>query len=1100
MNALALDTTWVLGETLAMRGTHGAVGRDAELALLVAALERTRAGRGAAVCLVGDAGSGKSHLAQAFATHAAEGGAFVAWGRCWEAGGAPPLWPWMQILRALERECLPNLGRAGPHVAALRRVLPELPPGEPAPDLGPVQARFALLDAVASSLADAGSVRPVALVLDDLHAADPQSLEVLEFVARQSPAMAVTVLGTFRTPECSAGAAGDTLGRLSRHAEVLRLHPLRADAIAELGAAIAGHALTAAEIADLTRITDGNPLYVIELLRRFGPGAALRRALADAAVALPEGVRSAIRERIASLPDRTRRCLQLAAACGRQFRDVVVAVAAELDVDALFDALAPAVRTSVVAPVGAHEHMFSHILVREVIYRDLEGADRREAHLRIADALERSVPEGGVPSQIELAGHLEKAGPSARERAVAALQRVADDSVRRGAFAEAATALERAVALLSQGPGADPRRRCDLLLRLGDARLHAGVSASGQAACSEAAALARVLEDPERLARAALISGTTFSPGRTNTELAGALSEALGALGPAPTPLRARLMARLAAARQPENPPSGPIELARKAIAAAREHDDPATLLEVLRSGISAMMDLGDPAERAELNAEHIMLAEKLRRPVEQLRGHSRRFFDLVELGDLAQAVTHVDRAEAIATALRMAHYRWSVEALRACVAAARGEAAAAWGHHERAVALAREADDAWGEHTLRCQRLALFRQLLPSADPPEAAFPDVLQLTDEAGRFAQLSAAGWICGVLVRLGRVEDPRVRWPEIAELVPMGECASLQFAIEIALATDDRALLRSAWEVGGAVRDRNVSHGLSSMAFEEPFTRALGMAAAALGRHEEAWPLFEEARARAESMGAITHVAHIEVDHAVARLSRGEPTDRDVAARSLASARAIATSVGMAGLLVRIDALEEAAPGSHARPVGPARPGVPEAALALRQDGETWVIDGGDRAIRMRDSKGMRLLARLVAEPGRELHVLDLEHGERAEGIDRGDAGEILDDEARARYRRRVVELREELAEAEEWSDELRAERAREELSAIEGELSRALGLRGRSRRTAAAAERARVNIQRRLRDAIRRIAAHDEHLGRHLEWAVRTGTYCAYDPR
>ena len=185
----------------------------------------------------------------------------------------------------------------------------------------------------------------------------------------------------------------------------------------------------------------------------------------------------------------------------------------------------------------------------------------------------------------------------------------------------------------------------------------------------------------------------------------------------------------------------------------------------------------------------------------------------------------------------------------------------------------------------------------------------------------------------------------------------------------------------------MRDRNVSHGLSSMAFEEPFTRALGMAAAALGRHEEAWPLFEEARARAESMGAITHVAHIEVDHAVARLSRGEPTDRDVAARSLASARAIATTVGMAGLLVRIDALEEAAPGAHARPVGPARPGVPEAALALRQDGETWVIDGGDRAIRMRDSKGMRLLARLVAEPGRELHVLDLEHGERAEGIDR-----------------------------------------------------------------------------------------------------------------
>src|SRR5690606_9133971 len=136
-------------------------------------------------------------------------------------------------------------------------------------------------------------------------AADPQSLEVLEFVAQQTPTMAVAVLGTFRDPDSRAGAAGDTLGRLSRHAEVLRLHPLDAQAVAELGAQVAGQPLEPTEVADLTRITEGNPLYVIELLRRFGSGSALKRALADAAVALPEGVRSAIRERIARLPEPT---------------------------------------------------------------------------------------------------------------------------------------------------------------------------------------------------------------------------------------------------------------------------------------------------------------------------------------------------------------------------------------------------------------------------------------------------------------------------------------------------------------------------------------------------------------------------------------------------------------------------------------------------------------------------------------------------------------------------------------------------------------------------------------------------------------------------
>src|SRR5690606_26684865 len=134
-----------------------------------------------------------------------------------------------------------------------------------------------------------------------------------------------------------------------------------------------------------------------------------------------------------------------------------------------------------------------------------------------------------------------------------------------GAFDEAARALDHALALLPQGPGADPRRRCDLLLRLGDARLHAGAFTAGQMACEEAASLARALQDPERLARAALIRGTIFSPGKTDPELAAALSEGLEGLGPSPTPLRARLMARLAAARQPENPPDGPIVLARRA-------------------------------------------------------------------------------------------------------------------------------------------------------------------------------------------------------------------------------------------------------------------------------------------------------------------------------------------------------------------------------------------------------------------------------------------------------------------------------------------------------------------------------------------------------
>jgi hypothetical protein len=94
---------------------------------------------------------------------------------------------------------------------------------------------------------------------------------------------------------------------------------------------------------------------------------------------------------------------------------------------------------------------------------------------------------------------------------------------------------------------------------------------------------------------------------------------------------------------------------------------------------------------------------------------------------------------------------------------------------------------------------------------------------------------------------------------------------------------------------------------------------------------------------------------------------------------------------------------------------------------------------------------------------------------------------------------MLEIREELAEAEQWHDEARVERARDELEALEAELSRAAGIGGRERRAGKAAERARVNVQRRLADALKRIAEVNAELGKHLAATVRTGVYCSYLP-
>ena len=169
--------------------------------------------------------------------------------------------------------------------------------------------------------------------------------------------------------------------------------------------------------------------------------------------------------------------------------------------------------------------------------------------------------------------------------------------------------------------------------------------------------------------------------------------------------------------------------------------------------------------------------------------------------------------------------------------------------------------------------------------------------------------------------------------------------------------------------------------------------------------------------------------------------------------------------------------------------------PPAGNSWVREGEVWAVTFRDRTIRVRDSKGMRDLARLLAEPGREQAALDL----MGAGVIEAGTGDAIDETARRQYRRRLEAIEAELGDADRAHDVGASERLVVEKEAILAELTAAYGLGGRSRRAGSSAERARTAVTARLRDTIKRIVEVDPDLGRHLSRSVRTGAFCAYDP-
>jgi DNA-binding SARP family transcriptional activator len=886
------------------------VGREAELAAVRSGLEAAFAGHGSLFLLVGEPGIGKSRLAEEVARDARGRGARVVVGRAWEAGGAPAYWPWVQSLRALVSEIVDERLRGLLDVGAgeLASLLPEL--RERFPDVPPPSeqesevARFRLFEAASSLLRRNAQRTPIVLVLDDLHAADEPSLLMLRFVARELSRARVLVLAAYRdvdpTPTDPLTIAVTELLR-EPVTQALHLSGLRRGDVARFTEVISGEAPSEDLVATIHEETEGNPLFVGEIVRLLASEGRLHGA-DGSEVAIPQTVRDVIARRLRHLSDESNRVLNLASVLGREFSLEALTRMAEVTEEELFDILDEAIHARVLSdlPGSVGRLRFAHVLIRDTLYEELTTVRRIGLHRRARQALAEVYGADPGAHLAELALHAAAGGEFA-EAAVYA-RRAGDRALALLAYEEAARLYRTALDALESSPTGEASARCDLLLALGEALSKAGDTAEAKATFVAATDVAREARLPEHLARGALGYGGRFYFARAGSDerLVPLLEEAMAALGEDKSVLRVRVLARLAGALrdQPSLQPRG--SLSREAVAIARDLDDRETLLYALVGFFWATV--GPDLEELVPTAEEITrLADEIGGAEPGVQARWCEYVVWMTLGDIESARRAAEQYGALADVVRQPTQQWYSLVRRSVLALFSGDFADAEQLAERASVLG-----------YRAQR-------------PDAGFSyraALFQLRREQGRLNEIED-------LIRSSIHEYPGYRSFRCLAVVLDCDLARLDDAragFDVLAADDFSALPRDIeWlfcmsilsEVAAQLDDRERTtmlhtllapyEHLNATAAGEialgSVARYLGILASATSRWDAAEKDFEDALAMNRRMGARPWVAHTQEDYARMLLARGDAGDVERAEPLLNEALATYRELGMTGALER-----------------------------------------------------------------------------------------------------------------------------------------------------------------------------------------------------
>jgi len=1100
------------------------VGRQHELVELRAGLEDAGAGRGRFFLVVGEAGIGKTRLVEELAREAAARGHLVLWGRCWESEGAPPYWPWIQVIRAYLRtarsEGPPRVagGAGAPYLAQL---VPELGGlDSPAPSAPPQSehARFYLFDAVATFLGSRPDRTPLVLVFDDLQWADTPSLLLLQFLVHELRDTAMLVVATYREMEARQSPhVADILGALARDGRHLPLRGFGDEEVALFIEGKTGRSASAALVRAVHHETEGNPFFVDEIVHLLVSEGTLepRDTSIPPRLPVPEGVREAIRRRLAPLPAPCRDALTLASVVGREFGLGALQRACGLGADALLEVLRPALGREILVrdPRAAGRYRFAHALIRETIYEELGAAERARLHGRIGDVLEALHEMDPTPHLATLAHHFLEAVPAGgAEKAITYSTRAARYAEASLAYEDAAVLFERALEVLAEGRPADARERCELLLARGGAQWKAGDGHGARETFRQAAEIARRVGDPALLARSALgfagegsrllwvRSGVVDQP---RIEL---LQEALDGLGERDPGLRARLLARLAINLYWAPEPERVLALSEEAVTLARQLGDPRDLAAVLRARWIALWRPETAEERLAIADEIVRLGERTADRELALLGRRFRIVGFLEQGDVVAADREIEAWAQIAGELRQPRYLTDLAMWRATRAIMDGRFAEGEEHARRALELGErepEVEPAM-RHAVQMAVLQFHRGQLEhaiGAAGPRSYAPAAMLL--RCHRIFSWSETGRTAEARRDLRALAKDGFELPRDG-----GWLVYTSLLAAVAAELNDRASAARLYELLLPYADRLGIVG-AGLACWGSISSYLGLLASALDRVAEATRHFEDAAKVHERIGARPFLAWTQLSHARLLLTCDAGARSSEATALLASALATARELGMDGLVAKMRGLGLEA----AATVGGQEPADGDA--VFRHEGDFWTVAYAGKAVRLRHGKGLGDIAILLANPGKEIHVADLiaasasaspdpRSGPAAELVAQGlrvsrdvSGDAVLDRRARADYRERLADLHRELDDAERCNDEGRVARARAELDFIAGELASAFGLGGRGRRAGSPIERARKAVASRIRFSLTHIARVHPALADHLRRYLRTGTICTY---